>query len=93
MPIIFLILIAAAVIPLMIDNSRLKERIKNLEENKVIVYDTSYNHIVLDSINYHIIHKDSIIINYKTKIEYEIQQSNNCSDSDAIKLFYRLLSE
>lgn len=51
MPIIFLILIAAAVIPLMIDNSRLKERIKNLEENKVVVYDTSYNHIVLDSIN------------------------------------------
>ncbi len=49
--------------------------------------DTSYNKIILDSIQYNIIKKDSTIIKIKKKFEYEKNKAINASDSDAIKQF------
>lgn len=70
-----------------------KHRIDELEHQLNNSYDTAYNHIVIDSIRYNIIQKDSIIVNYKHTIAYEIQQNIASTDSDAVKLFYSLLSE
>lgn len=55
--------------------------------NPVIINDTTYNHKILDSIEYNIIKKDSIITILKKEMKYEIEQSNNLSDSAAVDLF------
>lgn len=54
--------------------------------------DTSYNVIIKDSIKYNIIIRDSIIYNLKQQMKYDIEQSKNINDSDAVKLFYKLTS-
>ena len=55
--------------------------------------DTTYNKVVLDSIEYNIIKKDSIIVEYKNKFEYEKEQAINDNDSSAIERFKSLASE
>lgn len=62
----------------------------NNNDNKIIVPDTTYNKVILDSIEYNIHKKDSTIIELKKKFEYEKDKIINTSDSDAIKQFKEL---
>ena len=56
----------------------------------VVKPDTTYNKVVLDSIEYNIIKKDSIIYNIKQEMKNEVTESFELSDSDAIRLFKEL---
>lgn len=58
--------------------------------DNVIVPDTTYNKVTLDSIEYNIHKKESIIIELKKRTEYEIEQAINANDSIAIKQFKEL---
>lgn len=55
--------------------------------DNVIVPDTTYNKVTLDSIEYNIHKKESIIIELKKRTKYEIEQAINANDSIAIKQF------
>lgn len=55
--------------------------------------DTAYNKIILDSIEYNIIKKDSNIYELKTKMKNEIEKSYILNDSNAVKLFERLVRD
>lgn len=55
--------------------------------------DTMINTLLIDSIEYNIIRKDTIIYNIKTIQKNEIEKAKNISDSDAVKLFKRLVTE
>lgn len=72
-------------------NSKHNQKIKH--EQTVIVVDTTYNTVVLDSIKYNIIYRDSIIYNLKQEMQYEKDKVYNMSNNDAVKLFYELVSE
>lgn len=67
-------------------------RSNDISNNKTII-DTTYNKVTLDSIEYNIVKRDSIIYNLKEEYEKEIEQNYNSSDSDAIALFYKLVSD
>lgn len=62
-------------------------------KEQVIVIDTVYNKVVLDSIEYNIIKRDSVVYNLKQEMQYETNKVFNMSDSATIKLFYQLVSE
>lgn len=62
------------------------------KENNNIPIDTSYNKVILDSIEYNIIKLDSTVIKLKVKYDVVIKKSNIISDSAAIDLFKRLVS-
>lgn len=64
----------------------------NINDN-VIIQDTTYNHIILDSIKYRLIEKDSIIYNIKEDLKDDIQEAINANDSNVVKQFYELVSE
>lgn len=72
-------------------NVKHNQKIKN--EQTIIVVDTTYNTVVLDSIKYNIIYRDSIVYKLKEEMEYEKDKVYNMSDNDAVKLFYELVSE
>lgn len=55
--------------------------------------DTSYNRIVIDSIKYNIIERDSMIIHIKDSIIYELQLNQTADDSIVIINFQKLLSD
>lgn len=57
---------------------------------KYQLIDTSYNKVVLDSIEYHIIKKDSTIKKIKYQMKYEVNKVYTLDDSATVKLFYRL---
>ena len=59
-------------------------------KNNMEIIDTTYNKIVLDSIEYKIHTKDSVIVELKKQVKYEIEQAINANDSDAVKQFYEL---
>lgn len=65
-----------------------KKEITNIPN---IDIDTTYNKIVLDSIEYNIIKKDSVIYNLKTEMQDEIEKSYILNDSASIKLFESLV--
>lgn len=67
-------------------------KINSAKQNKdnIEIIDTIYNKIVLDSIEYRIRTKDSIIVELKKQVKYEIEQAINANDSDAVKQFYEL---
>lgn len=65
-----------------------KEHKDNVEP--IVVLDTTYNKVILDSIEYNIIKKDSIVYNLKQEMKDEISKSLSISDSDAINLFIKL---
>lgn len=73
----------------------IKHEIRDYEEYKqqVEIIDTTYNHIILDSIKYNIIIKDSIIYHIKHEYEDSIKQSITYDDSTSLELFKRLVSE
>ena len=62
-------------------------RNNTLKNTNVFIQDTTYNYIILDSIQYNIIKKDSIIYNLKKEMKYEIDESHNLTDSASIDLF------
>lgn len=66
---------------------------KNNINDNVIIQDTTYNHIILDSIKYRLIEKDSIIYNIKEDLKDDIQEAINANDSNIVKQFYELVSE
>lgn len=59
----------------------------------IVIQDTTYNHIILDSIKYRLIEKDSIIYNIKEDLKNDIQEAINANDSNVVKQFYELVSE
>lgn len=59
-------------------------------ENNNNPIDTSYNKIVLDSIEYNIKTKDSIIYNIKKQMKHEMEETIVANDSDAIRQFKEL---
>lgn len=73
----------------------IKYEIRDYKEHnqQIEIIDTTYNHIVLDSIRYNIIIKDSVIIHIKHKYEDSIKQSITYDDSTSLDLFKRLVSE
>lgn len=52
--------------------------------------DTSYNKVILDSIEYRIIEKDSTIKKIKYQMKYEVNKVYTLDDSATVKLFYQL---
>lgn len=58
--------------------------------NNVILTDTTYNKVILDSIEYNIHKKDSTIVELKKRTEYEMEQAINANDSIAIEQFKEL---
>lgn len=64
----------------------------NINDN-IVIQDTTYNYIILDSIKYHLIEKDSIIYNIKEDLKDDIQEAINANDSNVVKQFYELVSE
>ena len=67
-------------------------KINSAKQNKdnIEIIDTTYNKVMLDSIEYKIYTKDSIIVELKKQVKYEIEQAINASDTDAVKQFYKL---
>ena len=64
----------------------------NINDN-IVIQDTTYNHIILDSIKYRLIEKDSIIYNIKEDLKDDIQEAINANDSNVVKQFYEFVSE
>lgn len=71
--------------------NKYNQRIEN--KQNIIVVDTTYNTITLDSIEYNIIYRDSIVYQLKQKMQYEKDKILDMSNDDAVKLFYELVSE
>lgn len=64
----------------------------NDELSKKIIIDTTYNTITLDSIQYNIIKKDSMIKIIKREMTNEIDKAINADDSTVIEQFKHLAS-
>lgn len=58
----------------------------------VTICDTTYSVVILDSIKYNIKVKDSIIVELKKKVTYEMEQAINADDSTAVVQFKELAS-
>lgn len=58
----------------------------------IVKLDTTYDKVVLDSIEYNIIKKDSVIYNFKQEMKDEVTKSFELSDSAAVQLFRELAS-
>jgi hypothetical protein len=69
-----------------------KKAKSNINDN-IVIQDTTYNHIILDSIKYRLIEKDSIIYNIKEDLKDDIQEAINANDSNVVKQFYELVSK
>lgn len=61
-----------------------------IDYNNVTLPDTTYNKVILDSIEYNIHKKDSTIIELKKRTKYEMEQTINANDSVAIEQFKEL---
>ena len=55
--------------------------------------DTTYNRVVIDSIEYNIIKRDSIIVQIKDSIIYELQLNQTVDDTTVVVNFQKLLSD
>lgn len=64
----------------------------NINDN-IVIQDTTYNYIILDSIKHRLIEKDSIIYNIKEDLKDDIQEAINANNSNVVKQFYELVSE
>lgn len=71
--------------------NKYNQRIEN--KQNIIIVDTTYNTITLDSIEYNIIYRDSIVYQLKQKMQYEKDKVLDMSNDDAVKLFYELVSK
>lgn len=66
---------------------------KDIPVEPIKPIDTSYNRVVIDSIKYNIIERDSMIIHIKDSIIYELQFNQTADDSTVIANFQKLLSD
>lgn len=71
-----------------------KQNITNttVKPERIVDVDTTYNKIVLDSIEYNITKKDSVIYHIKYKMKNEVTKVLELDDSAAVKLFKELAS-
>lgn len=88
--IIILLIIACIITNIYSNYIRYKNKKDNIKHNTIEIVDTTYNKIILDSIEYRIHTKDSVVVKLKKRVEYEITQAINATDSNAIKQFYEL---
>lgn len=61
-----------------------------IDNKDVVLPDTIYNKVTLDSIEYNIIKKDSTIYKLKEKVKDEIEKALNADDSIAVEQFKSL---
>lgn len=61
-----------------------------IDNKDVVLPDTTYNKVTLDSIEYNIIKKDSTIYKLKEEIKDEIEKALNADDSIAVEQFKSL---
>ena len=66
---------------------------KSTEHDTILIVDTSYNKIVLDSIEVNIKYKDSVIKHIKHEMQDEIKKVDTISDDNAVKLFKQLCAD
>ena len=66
---------------------------KDIPVEPIKPIDTSYNRVVIDSIKYNIIERDSMIIHIKDSIIYELHLNQTADDSTVIVNFQKLLSD
>lgn len=64
----------------------------SIDKRTIINIDTVYNRIVLDSIQYRIKTKDTIIYNIKSKVEEDVKEIINSNDSVALATFNKLVT-
>lgn len=68
-------------------------RDKENKKDTIQVIDTTYNKVILDSIQINIKQKDSVITKIKYKMQYEIKKVDTISNDSAVKLFKRLCTD
>lgn len=61
-----------------------------IDNKDVVLPDTTYNKVTLDSIEYNIIKKDSTIYKLKEEVKDEIEKALNADDSIAVEQFKSL---
>lgn len=61
-----------------------------IDNKDVVLPDTTYNKVTLDSIEYNIIKKDSTIYKLKEEAKDEIEKALNADDSIAVEQFKSL---
>lgn len=61
-----------------------------IDNKDVVLPDTTYNKVTLDSIEYNIIKKDSTIYKLKEEVKDEIEKALNVDDSIAVEQFKSL---
>lgn len=59
-------------------------------KTSVTICDTTYNIATLDSIRFNIKVKDSVVVELKKRVEYEMEQAINADDSAAVIQFKEL---
>ena len=59
-------------------------------KTSITICDTTYNIVTLDSIRYNIKIKDSVIVELKKRVVYEMEQAINADDSTAVIQFKEL---
>lgn len=69
------------------------DRDKKNKENIIQIVDTTYNKIILDSIQINIKQRDSVITKIKYKMQYEIKKIDTISNDSAVKLFKQLCTD
>lgn len=70
----------------------IKQCSRSNELQPPVPIDTTYNTVVIDSIKYNIIQRDSIIYKIKIKIKEDEQEIITLDDSSSVKLFYKLVT-
>lgn len=61
-----------------------------IDNKDVVLPDTTYNKVTLDSIEYNVIKKDSTIYKLKEEVKDEIEKALNVDDSIAVEQFKSL---
>lgn len=68
-------------------------RDKENKENIIQIVDTTYNKVILDSIQINIKQQDSVITKIKYEMQYEIKKADTISNDSAVKLFKQLCAD
>lgn len=61
-----------------------------IDNKDVVLPDTTYNKVTLDSIEYNIIKKDSTVYKLKEEVKDEIEKALNADDNIAVEQFKSL---
>ena len=65
----------------------------NQKHSTIEIIDTTYKYKIIDSIEYNIIHRDSIITEITYEYENKYIEAEHLNDSSAIELFKELCSD